>query len=116
MRIQNKNIISGRCNFYNVGYCKYTEKGCMFKHPEEQCKEVKCSYKTCQKRHQKDCKWFLGESGCRHGNKCGFKHLIKKVVDEEYNLEEEIKSLKTAIMEKDESMKTLTNSIAVLDE
>ena len=88
----------------------------MFKHPEEQCKEVKCSYKTCQKRHQKDCKWFLGESGCRHGNKCGFKHLIKKVVDEEYNLEEEIKSLKTAIMEKDESMKTLTNSIAVLDE
>ena len=115
-RIQNKKNIFDKCNFYNVGYYKYSENGCRFKDREEQCSDGKCCYKTCQKRHQRECKWFLSKKGCRHGNKCGFKHNFQKANNDEDDIEEEIKTLKSVILLKVESIQKLTNSIATLDQ
>ena len=54
-----------RCKYFNVGYCKYKEK-CKFTHTQEICKayfDGKCDGKglSCQERHPKACKWFMGD-------------------------------------------------------
>ena len=101
MSPQNKTDISEKCYFYNVGYCKHSEKGCNFKHPVKQCDQEKCDYKTCPYRHQKQCRYFLGRKGCYYGEKYAFKHENKmeksnhgKPFDGIYNLEDEIVYLK----------------------
>ena len=105
-----------KCNFYNVGYCKNSDKGCRFVHPEESCKSENCEYKSCPKRHQKDCKYFKYRSYCKHGSSCQFKHLKKKSDSKTDTLEEKITALKTYIEEKDDVIEELKELILTLEE
>ena len=89
-----------KCNFYNVGYCKKSKKGCMFLHPKESCQSQKCEYKTCPYRHQKECKFFKLKNYCKHGSFCEFKHLEKEL-DAEEIIRDLDKSLEEARVKKD---------------
>ena len=44
-----------KCYFYNIGYCKFIDKGCKHVHPEEKCALSKCTDNGCPKIHQKYC-------------------------------------------------------------
>jgi hypothetical protein len=119
-----------KCNFYNVGYCKNFDKGCIFFHPKESCNSENCDYKTCPKRHQKDCKFFKSKKFCKHGSNCQFKHQTKKTDStngDESNekkelkskvkhLEETIKNLKTENKKKDSEIKNLHEENSHLNE
>ena len=110
-----------KCNFYNVGYCKNFDNGCTFFHPKESCNSENCDYKTCPKRHQRDCKFFKLKKFCKHGSKCQFKHQTKKtdsinvdgsnenkeLKNKLKDLEEIIKNLKTENKKKDSKIKHL---------
>ena len=48
-----------RCRYYNLGFCKYLKKGCEFNHPKVNCERPNCDYKTCTRRHNKSCKYYL---------------------------------------------------------
>ena len=52
-----------KCLYWNVGYCKYSDKGCKYFHPDDNCEKSFCNDKSCQKRHKRFCK---------HGSKCKF--------------------------------------------
>jgi hypothetical protein len=65
-----------KCEYYNVGYCKYKIK-CRFSHPTDVCKDNvggKCEYNKCPKGHPKSCKRFSGTSECRRNERCEFSH------------------------------------------
>ena len=84
-------ILETLCKFQNSGYCKFKEN-CKFRHVKEKCEE-KCDRKTCQKRHQKSCKYGLR---CSRLKTCEFKHetnpdeVLKTVIK---NLETSLKEL-----------------------
>ena len=100
-----------KCNFYNVGYCKNSNKGCKFYHPKVSCESEKCDYKNCQNRHQKECKFFNLEKFCKHGSKCEFKHLKKKIKSKEDSLEKQDHAVDEIIKGKDDEIKNLKKSI-----
>jgi len=95
------------CKFQNSGYCKYKEN-CKFKHVKEKC-EGKCERKTCQKRHQKFCKFG---SRCRRPNTCEFKH---EVTLDELGLKADIKNLETTIKELVEENKKIKTKMVDLE-
>ena len=44
---------SRKCFFFNIGYCKYKDKGCKNLHPAKRCVLPTCTNRDCPKRHQK---------------------------------------------------------------
>ena len=108
------------CPYFRVGYCKYRER-CKNFHPKENCCEIKCSNKSCNKRHRKPCKF--GER-CTRKDSCEFLHDQKKktkeIDPEESNTKlemEKIMKLKDAkIEELAEKVKTLEDSIVSISE
>ena len=62
------------CPYFRVGYCKYKES-CKHYHPKENCGEIKCSNKSCNKRHRKP--WKFGER-CIRKDSCEFLHEKKE--------------------------------------
>ena len=60
-----------RCKHFNKGHCKYSNR-CRNSHPTEVCGTYlgsgKCDQRSCQDRHPKICKWWLGNSGCRRND------------------------------------------------
>ena len=63
----------------NAGYWKFMNE-CQFIHPEVNCSETNCSYKTCNKIHPKPCKKFAIRS-CKFDDLCEFVH--DKIFQEE---------------------------------
>ena len=121
-----------KCNFYNVGYCRYKER-CSYRHPKNNCLVPACRNKSCDKRHPKDCKFQNHDRKCRHGDNCAYKHgksddektkplenrlqeqsvllkvkdgMIKKKDDEIKNLKEQNKSLQLAQEKEIEKLKS----------
>ena len=84
--------ITARCKFYNVGYCKFTIKGCKFMHPKEICESKYCKNKNFKKRHPRKCQF---EDRCKFGKKCFYKHenskIHSEVIDKENKYIEKIK-------------------------
>ena len=46
-------VFSRKYSYFNIGYCKYKDKGCKNIHPEETCVLQKVTNKDCPKRHTK---------------------------------------------------------------
>ena len=65
-----------KCRYFNLGFCKYSKKGCRFSHPKDICKEyldtMKCETNGCGDRHPKMCKWLKCKAGCKRGKDCDF--------------------------------------------
>ena len=100
------------CPYYNVGYCKYKDK-CSKDHAKEDCKDLICDTKKCNRRHRRHCK-FGPKCSFYKKNACEFLHIsnhnsniqkkledmqmeTKKCFSEAEHLKEEIKSLKETI-------------------
>ena len=66
-----------KCRYFDTGYCKFKLE-CKFSHPTETCKTylegLKCDRNVCKMRHPKECKWFLGITGCKRRD-CDFLHV-----------------------------------------
>ena len=69
-------VSSRKCSYFNIGYCKYRDKGCKHVHPEEKCALSKCTDNGCPKRHQQYCRL---KASCKFNNNqsCEFLHKDK---------------------------------------
>ena len=101
-----------RFNFYNVWYCRDHDNGCKFLHPEESCNIENCDFRSCPKRHQRDCKFYKFWGFCKRGTNCQFKHVKNNTPE---NKNEKIKDLEAKVVEKDALIETLENSITELN-
>jgi len=95
------------CRFQNTGYCRYQDK-CKFKHVTEKC-EGKCNRKTCQKRHQRPCKFSVK---CKRQKSCEYEH---NNVSEDQSLKAEVKKLTATIKEVVEENKKMKAQVAHLE-
>ena len=108
------------CPHYRIGYCKYKES-CKHFHPKENCAEIKCSNRSCTKRHRKPCKF--GEK-CTRKDSCEFLHDSKKKFKEnapedtktKRDMEKIIKLKDAEIEELSEKVKLMEVSIASINE
>ena len=100
--------IMKKCNFYNVGYCRYKEK-CHFKHPKSDCCETSCRNKRCENRHPRQCKFEVLGKKCRHGDACAFKHLQNK--DECSEIHKKVEEQKKVLKAKDDQIKKKDDEI-----
>jgi hypothetical protein len=85
---ENQPVIK-RCNYYNTGFCKNRRK-CPSFHPDSICQVYldsgKCEeYRTCQKRHPKECRYWRDSGKCFKS--CAYLH---KTVDLSRDQTEEI--------------------------
>ena len=63
------------CKFFKYGYCKYTFS-CRKAHVKEHCQEENnCHEVECEKRHPKDCRFYLMFGRCKFGQYCLYKHV-----------------------------------------
>ena len=46
-----------------------------FRDTEESYNIENCDYRSCPKRHQRDCKFYKFRSFCKRGANCQFKHV-----------------------------------------
>ena len=97
------------CKFQNTGYCKYQDK-CKFKHVSEKC-GGKCNRKTCQKRHQRPCKFSLK---CKRQKSCEYSHDSNEVSEVE-GLKAEEKKMTDIIKEVVEENKKMKAQVAHLE-
>ena len=97
------------CRFQNTGYCKYQDK-CKFKHVSEKC-GGKCNRKTCQKRHQRPCKFSLK---CKRQKSCEYSHDSNEVSEVE-GLKAEVKKMTDIIKEVVEENKKMKAQVAHLE-
>lgn len=100
-----------KCKHYNIGYCKYHDKGCNYMHPTQICDSQKCTNKYCPMRHPRECKY---RDNCKFikQERCAFKHKVKNTrentsVDNEKSLkrlQEILKSRDKSLKEKEEEL------------
>ena len=113
MSVSDKN----KCNFYNVGYCRNIVKGCEFLHPKESCSRIDCNYKSCPKRHQRNCKYFELKNQCKHGSECEFKHVKKQInvekTDKANDLQSKLEESEKIVGELRESLAKLKHEKAM---
>ena len=97
-----------KCNFYNVGYCRYKEK-CHFKHPKSECLNSACERRNCDKRHPRACKFQNLGRKCKHGENCAFKHIksVENSTSEAVTKSALLKVKDELIKKKDEEIKGL---------
>ena len=93
------------CIFQKFGFCKFQEK-CIRVHFTQVCgSPSKCKDVTlCQKRHPKNCKSFSAGSGCKHGEKCAYRHNIPIHVEEHNEMKEKIVVLEKMVSELNKKM------------
>ena len=85
------------CKHFQTGYCKYG-KGCRKQHIEEICNTpIKCSSKSCYKRHPKDFKYFFFQQVCKFRDQCLYKHSISIKKSDIDVFIQEVKTLKAII-------------------
>ena len=68
---------SRKCFFFNIGYCKYKDKGCKNLHPAERCVLPTCTKRDCPKRHQKLCRY---KESCKFQKDLSCEYLHKRMV------------------------------------
>ena len=118
-----KNSISEKriCFYYDNGFCKYY-KSCNFFHPKDNCSDEECLRKLCEKRHPKECRYYLSQNGCKFKDKCFFKHSkshlecdicenFKVIIKKDEVLSKEIRK---TIKEKDTIIENLNAQIETL--
>ena len=85
--IKEEEIETKRCVYDRYGYCK-EKTNCMFFHSEETCmKYIKngiCTKIRCQKRHPRQCRYFL-ESIFKRGESCKYLHHYKRDTSDQCN-------------------------------
>jgi hypothetical protein len=76
-----KTKVFKKCKFFNTGFCKSCDN-CPFQHPASLCREHledgKCSsFRTCQHRHPRECRYFKRVKSCFHGESCAY-HQVSR--------------------------------------
>ena len=61
------------CIYNKFGHCKYGEV-CRYRHVTEKCQEIGCQRYNCDKRHPKQCKYFIKFGQCKFSFSCSFVH------------------------------------------
>ena len=82
------------CQYEKYYFCKLKEI-CKRKHYSQICEKLsRCKdIKKCHKRHPKDCKRFVSESGCRFKSECAFTHRTVKEDGDNKMFEDKISEL-----------------------
>ena len=68
---------SRKCFFFNIGYCKYKDKGCKNLHPAVRRVLPTCTNRDCPKRHQKLCQY---KESCKFQKDLSCEYLHKAMV------------------------------------
>ena len=84
-------VSSRKCQHFNIGYCKYKDKGCKNIHPEETCVLQKCTNKDCPRRHQKVCRYkesciFHKTQSCEYAHKTNHDYTNNELVAKKQRL------------------------------
>ena len=87
-----KTKVFKKCKFFNTGFCK-SRDNCPFQHPASLCREHledgKCSsFRTCQHRHPRECRYFKRVKSCFHGESCAYLHKESNALKETSTNEE----------------------------
>jgi hypothetical protein len=102
------------CKHFQTGYCKFGSKGCRKQHIEEICSTPKCSSKSCDKRHPKNCKYFSFQQVCKFGDQCLYKHSISSNKSDIDVLIHDVKLLKATIVILGDKVSDLENEIITI--
>ena len=97
------------CQYGKYGFCKFKEI-CNRKHYTQICENLSgCKdTKKCHKRHPKDCKRFVSDSGCRFNSECAYNH---RTVEEDG----EKKMFKDKVSELEKMVKALSRKVLSLE-
>ena len=107
------------CKYFQTGYCKYGQQ-CYKGHIKELC-PTQCNKSSCSKRHPRKCKYFSKTGYCKFNQGCAFAHetegnnlKIEALENEIKVMKEEMKELKTRLMDKLEKLeKTIKSETGV---
>ena len=112
-----------KCHFFNIGYCKYKDKGCKHVHPKEACCIIKCKNKSCPNRHQKTCRYKESfklkiNQSCQylHRNINQSENTSNDVVAENKNLIKKVKMLEGKIKENKKEIDNIVSEICKLED
>ena len=73
------------CPHFKVGYCKYKDK-CSKGHAKQDCLEIDCKTKTCNKRHRRHRRRYGPKCSFSGKNSCEYKHQSLKVDSDNPNI------------------------------
>ena len=96
------------CLHNKFGFCKHGDR-CWKEHVSEICKTSECDASECQKRHPRECKYFLEYRRCKFGDFCAFAHTVKTdpVVAELEGVKDSLKAVENELKIKNEEIKVV---------
>ena len=101
----NENI----CRFNKFGYCKF-KTNCKYKHVNVVCDDENCDKSVCEKRHPRNCKYFINSGDCKLGSNCAYAHKDNNKMKME-KLEQKIIELHKIIENKEKIINRLVNDV-----
>ena len=86
------------CQYRKYGFCKFKEI-CKRKHFIQICDNLSgCKdIQKCYKRHPKDCKRFVSDSGCRFNSECAYNHRTAKEDGENEMFKDKVSELEKVV-------------------
>ena len=63
------------CIHYKFGFCKHGDH-CRKRHHQTKCERKECDATKCEKRHPRECRYFLGYKRCTFGDYCLYDHIV----------------------------------------
>ena len=111
------------CLHFKFGHCKYGEK-CRMKHILAICKDDICEVQQCEKRHQRQCRYFSQYGRCKFSTYCSYLHVTKPddAIDvtpmkhDIFKLTENVVSLEMVLESKESHLHSLETEIKLLKE
>ena len=111
------------CVYYKFGHCKYGER-CRLKHVSTICEEENCQILQCEKRHQKQSRYFTQFGKCKFNSYCSYLHVTNTndAVDKSpmkydiLKLTEKVASLEVLIEEKESKLRSLETEFELFKE
>ena len=97
------------CKFNKFGFCKFKSE-CKYKHVNMVCVEENCDPKTCEKRHPKNCKYFVNSGDFMLGSNCAYAHKNDKNLKIKL-LEQKIDGLLKTMESKEKIIDQLVNDV-----
>ena len=82
------------CQYNQRGHCKFGDK-CIQKHENEICHDRnECTNQYCNKRHPRECRYFIQFGRCKFGGGCSYSHENDNKSEKEEKLEKEVEEMK----------------------